>query len=198
MKKHVGLKKDIEKIEALQRTFTSRIEDLSEFNYHERLKVLNLYSLQRRRERFCIITLWKIANNLHPNILNLDFYDTPRFGLKCRRKVSKAKRVHTRTLQHNSFTSTAPALFNTIPKSIKDKTTLSAFKSSLDKYLQTIPDLPPISGYPIQNGNSLLEWRGRSGHYYDAASSRFNEVNDSTEGISSYKDGEFTIPVVSS
>ena len=180
------LKKDIEKIEALQRTFTSKIEELSDFNYHDRLKILGLYSLQRRRERFCIITVWKIANGLHPNIVNLDFYPTPRFGLKCRRKMSKAKSIHTRTLQHNSFTSIGPALFNTIPKIIKDKSTLSAFKSSLDKYLKSIPDLPPVSGYPTLNGNSLLEWRGRSGHYC---------VNAAVLGS---KDGEATEPVVSS
>ena len=157
-------KKDIEKIEALQRTFTSRLHGLDNLNYHERLKALNLYSLQRRRERFCIITVWKILNGLHPNQINLNFYTTPRFGVKCRRQISKAKRLHIRTLHYNSFASIGPALFNTIPKATKEKESLSSFKSSLDKYLQSIPDKPPTPGYPFLNGNSLLEWSG-SRHY---------------------------------
>ena len=158
------MKKDIEKIEALQRTLTSKLDDMGDLNYHERLKALRLYSLQRRRERFTIITIWKIANNLHPNQLNLEFYNTYRHGLRCRSKVSKSKRVHLRTLYNNSFASRGPALFNTIPKAVKDKTSLASFKSALDRYLGTIPDTPPISGYPFQNGNSLLEWK-ENGHY---------------------------------
>ena len=53
-------KQEIEKLESVQRTFTSKLHGLQDLNYHERLSVLNLYSLQRRRERFCIITMWKI------------------------------------------------------------------------------------------------------------------------------------------
>ena len=157
------MKTDIEKIEALQRTLTSRLDGMENLNYHERLKMLKIYSLQRRRERFAIITVWKIMNDLHPNHLKLDFYDTPRFGTKCRRPISKAKRLHTRTLYHNSFASKGPALFNTIPRKVREKETLSSFKSALDNHLKTIPDAPPISGYPFLNGNSILEWSG-SGH----------------------------------
>ena len=47
--------KDIDKIERLQKNFTSKIEGMEKLNYHERLKKLNLYSLERRRERFMII-----------------------------------------------------------------------------------------------------------------------------------------------
>ena len=78
--------------------------------------------------------------------------------------MSKAKRVHIRTLHYNSFASVGPALFNAIPKKIKAKETLTSFKAALDKYLKSIPDKPPISGYPVLNGNSITEWTA-SGHY---------------------------------
>ena len=42
---------DIETIEGVQRTFTSKIVGLSDKNYWERLEILNLMSLQLRRER---------------------------------------------------------------------------------------------------------------------------------------------------
>ena len=48
---------DIELIEGVQRTFTSKISGLSDKNYWERLEVLNLMSLQRRRERYILIMM---------------------------------------------------------------------------------------------------------------------------------------------
>ena len=41
---------------------------------------------------------------------------------------------------------------------MKQAETLHQFKTSLDKYLKAIPDLPPTPGYPILNKNSILEW----------------------------------------
>lgn len=173
------LKKDIEKVESLQRTFTNRIDGLEDLNYHDRLKALNLYSLQRRRERFCMITMWKISQNLHPNQLDLEFYETHRFGVKCRRKQFKTKKVHIKTIQHNSFSSIGPALFNCIPRRIKEKETLTSFKAALDKFLKSIPDTPPLSGYPTVNGNSILDWAG-GGHYslFDDSMARSDEESN--------------------
>ena len=56
------------------------------------------------------------------------------------------------------FTSTGPAIFNIIPGKIKESKSLDIFKSHLDKYLRTIPDLPPTPGYPSLNRNTVLEW----------------------------------------
>ena len=47
-------KEDIDKIERIQRSFTAKIKGLEEMDYHERLKTLNTYSLERRREHFFI------------------------------------------------------------------------------------------------------------------------------------------------
>ena len=44
--------KDIEALEAIQRTFTYKIPVVQHLNYWERLHKLKLYSLQRRRERY--------------------------------------------------------------------------------------------------------------------------------------------------
>ena len=42
-------------IEKVQRSFTKHITGMHDLSYNERLKALKLYSLQRRRERYCII-----------------------------------------------------------------------------------------------------------------------------------------------
>ena len=52
-------------IEAIQRTFTYKITEVQHLNYWERLQELKLYSLQRRRERYIIIYIWKITQHMH-------------------------------------------------------------------------------------------------------------------------------------
>ena len=59
--------KDIQAIEAIQRTFTYKITEVQHLNYWERLHELELYSLQRRSERYIIIYIWKITQNMVPN-----------------------------------------------------------------------------------------------------------------------------------
>ena len=51
------LKHDIELIEQVQRRFTKRLSGLSGYSYDERLKLLNIHSLQYRRIWFDIIVL---------------------------------------------------------------------------------------------------------------------------------------------
>ena len=58
---------DIAKLEGVQRFYTRRIEECNGMDYWERLKYLRIQSLQRRRERFMIIHLWKIYHDLAPN-----------------------------------------------------------------------------------------------------------------------------------
>jgi len=58
------LKRDIELIEQVQRRFTKRLSGLSGYSYDERLKLLNLDSLQYRRIRFDIIMCYKIIFGL--------------------------------------------------------------------------------------------------------------------------------------
>ena len=60
--------KDIQAMEVIQRTFTYKITEVQHLNYWERLHELKLYSLKRRRERFIIIYIWKIAQYMVPNV----------------------------------------------------------------------------------------------------------------------------------
>ena len=67
---------DIQKLESVQRVFTSKVAGCRELAYWERLKLLKIQSLQRRRERYAIIHTWKILNNLTNNDIGLSFTDT--------------------------------------------------------------------------------------------------------------------------
>ena len=82
---------EIIKLEAVQRSFTAKIQGLGNLNYWERLRRLSMYSLQRRRERYTIILVWKIYNNLAPNSMNINFRETSRYGTTCIRPLGSSK-----------------------------------------------------------------------------------------------------------
>ena len=62
------LLKSIYLIEKVQHSFTKHIAGIQNKSYDERLKLLNLYSVQRRRDRYQIIYWWKIIEVLVPNL----------------------------------------------------------------------------------------------------------------------------------
>ena len=62
----------IYKLEQMQKKITKKINGLEELNYHERLKKLNMYSLERRRERYMIIYGWQQLEGIKENILRLE------------------------------------------------------------------------------------------------------------------------------
>ena len=57
--------KEIQAIEAIQRTFTYKITEIQHLNYWERLHELKWYSLQRRRESSIIVYICKITQHMH-------------------------------------------------------------------------------------------------------------------------------------
>ena len=77
----------IRELENVQRSFTIRIDGLEDLNYWERLKDLKLYSLDRRREMYCIIYVWTILNDLAPNFKGglkiVRVYNSERNGITC-------------------------------------------------------------------------------------------------------------------
>ena len=92
------------KIEALQRSFTRRIQTCKNMDYWKRLSYLKLMSLQRRRERYIIITMWKILNSYHPNNMNIKFQEPNRNGIMAKiPPLAKKCRTKHQTLFDSSF-----------------------------------------------------------------------------------------------
>jgi hypothetical protein len=152
------LVKNIIQLESVQRTITSKIRGLEHLNYWERLNHLKLSSMQRRRERYQIIHIWKISQGIIPNDLGLQFYHTSRFGLKCKRPRLNMRQRHISSVKFHSFTSNGPALFNCLPVNVKVSKNLNIFKGNLQKFMFQYPDCPPTPNYVGINHNSLLEW----------------------------------------
>ena len=132
---------------------------MSEINYWVRLKKLGILSLQRRRERYSIIMVWKMANGEAPNNIGLRFYQNDRLGLRVEVPTCPTStQSSVATKFHNSFASRATRLWNTLPSDVNSAKNLTAFKVLLGEWLKRMPDRPPVPGYTRQNNNSILDW----------------------------------------
>ena len=136
---------DIDKVERIQKSYTSKIEGLEEMNYNQRLEKLKLYSLERRRERFMIINAWQQIEGLKENVLQF------RERWTGRNRNIKSNRVPTSHLNiiHYSPARKMERLFNCLPQKIKAITgvKIETFKKRLDDWLRTVPDQPRIDDY---------------------------------------------------
>ena len=156
------MKGEIETLESIQRSFTAHISSVKHLDYWERLQSLKLYSLERRRERYIIIYVWKIIENLVPNLrTEISTYWTDRQGRLCKIPPLKS-RDGIRTIRENSLAVRGPKLFNKLPQHVRNimGTSLEVFKGALDKVLQQVPDEPGCHGYAGRrsaNSNSLVD-----------------------------------------
>jgi hypothetical protein len=157
---------DILSLENVQRSFTRHVQGMYNLDYWERLNSLKLYSLQRRRERYDILYVWKILEGLVPNVSSMSNRQvllldniSGRRGRLCKIPTpDKNAALSTKTLVTNSFTIRATKLFNVLPKRLRGISgcELDTFKHALDKYLATLPDRPAVHGYTTES-NSLLD-----------------------------------------
>ena len=155
---------DIQTLESVQRNFTFQIEGYSDYDYWTRPKLLKIHSLQIRRERFIIIQMFKIHNNLTSNDLNLQFTTSDRRGsIAILPQIPKQASAKCLSLFESSFAVKGPKLWNAIPKDTRNETKLERFKISLSKFLDSIPDQPPVTGYTTRNNNSILSHRSDGG-----------------------------------
>ena len=150
------------KIENLQRHFTSYISGDSDLNYWERLKTLKLYSIERRRERYVIIYMWKILEGLvQPFNPNFSHRNNIRLG----RFINVPPIIHGNSAAIKNMIEKrlrGPKLFNKLPTHLRNMTNVSVttFKTHLDRYLSMIPDQPSIPGYVSHRAaesNSLIQ-----------------------------------------
>ena len=113
----------------------------------ERLHELKLYSLQRRRERYIIIYIWKITH-MKPNIdgtightIKTGKYQ--KHGTQCVIQYP-TNRNPAQSLQENTITVFGPRLYNSLPKYLRD--------------IESVPDQPKIPNYVTASGsNSILD-----------------------------------------
>ena len=159
---------DIQKLEVVQKSFLRKIKGSWNRNYWECLSKYKLYSLQRRRERYRIIYVWKILETVVPNIgsIGLQPHFTLRNGRYC--SVQSMKRgvpAFLQSIRSATLGVHGAQLFNCMPQTVRDKSNCSVddFKHELDKVLLKIPDEPQIRGYTAlrrRETNSVIDMIG--------------------------------------
>ena len=118
-------------LEAVQRFFTARIVGVNSENYWERLKTLHIYSLERRKERFIIIQVWKILEGHVVNITGANAIQSLQNNRRGRSfKIPLVVGTSGLTGRLRNLTGICPLLL----------------KRTLDKYLSIIPDEPGVPG----------------------------------------------------
>ena len=155
-------KKDIQAIEKIQRNFTKRINGLKDTNYYERLQKLRIYSMERRRERYELLYIYKIISHQVPNVgLKWKFF--PRRGREIiPPPVRKNSKLSAMTMRRNSFRGKSAYLFNCLPASLRNISSdlpMPTIKRALDKLLNNVTDEPVLNGYTRSNdaaSNSIV------------------------------------------
>ena len=151
---------NIQELESVQKAFTARITGMRDLHYWDRLQRLSLMSLQRRRERFILMHMWKILYLHTSNDINVQFVSRPRFGnLAIIPSACRNSSAANQSLYDSSFAVTGPKLWNAMPYHLNSISDKDHFKSQLTQFLLSLPDTPPIRGYTPRNSNSLLCWR---------------------------------------
>ena len=123
---HVGL---IDKLESVQRRFTKRISGLESLSYADRLKLLNLDSLELRRLRADLVSTYKFIFGLSD--VSSNFFAV-RENCSTRGHQFKLMLEHcdTNTRKH-FFAQRVVTVWNSLPAATTNFTTLTAFKASL-------------------------------------------------------------------
>ena len=160
---------NLQRIENLFRKYSKRIPEVKQENYWKRLWLLKMNSQQRRLERYRLIYTWKSIEGIVPDcgIKTKTTYES-RQGRTCEIPgMSKKATQRVITLRDQSFQVHGPRLFNSLPKSIRNKTKCNTeeFKEILDQYLTQIPDQPmvgdlvpnPINHTTGKHSNSLID-----------------------------------------
>ena len=132
------LKKDILKLESVQRSFTRRAClrcGIPFSSYSDRLDKLNIKSLQYRRLVSDLTLLFKIVNGY--SHLNFDNF----FIIRCFTHDLRGSKIKIRPLNNfkynqwnNSFFSKVTTIWNALPDHITASESLLAFKQNVNKY----------------------------------------------------------------
>lgn len=145
----------IQAVEQVQRSYIRKIRGMQDLSYWEQLLALSLCSLERRRERYIIMYVWRILEGLTPNFNQPDAggiksLHNERRGRTCNvPAVSRYIPASVKNIRYSSFAVVGAKLFNVLPPELRNmkNCSVNSFKRALDKFLKTVPDEPLVQGY---------------------------------------------------
>ena len=128
------LRKDIEKLERVQRRATKLIPSLRHKTYEERISATKLTTLETRRLRGDLIQTFKIINKFD-NVDADNYFDSCK-DTRTRNNGFKLKsKCFNGNIAKNFFTYRVVKNWNELPTNVVNSTSVNMFKNKLDKYL---------------------------------------------------------------
>ena len=136
---------------------------MSGLDYWQQLEALNIFSLQRRRERYVCIYTWKVLEGLVPNF-GIESSWNQRRGRCCTiPSVKRSASAQVQNIRFGSMGINGPRLFNCLPAHLRNMSYCSteSFKRALDNHLRTVADeprVPRLTRYCTKSSNSLVAY----------------------------------------
>ena len=135
-------------LERLQKRVVNIIDDINQdLPYSEKLKILKLYSLQRRRERYDLCFLWKYLNSgsNYLSITKTPESTTPRNARHHYHLTDVAdfkNHEKLKSIRSHTYVPRVVELWNLLPGHIVRAKTIDTFKKHLDIFIGDITDKP--------------------------------------------------------
>ena len=120
----------IDTLEKVQRRFTKRLSGLRHLSYADRLQVLSLESLERRRVNYDLILVYKILHGLTDCTLshNLTLQE---FNKTRRHPYKLVKSFCSQDIYKHFYTNRVVDLWNNLPNDVISAKSLHSFKCKL-------------------------------------------------------------------
>ena len=131
-----SLRKDIDRLEAVQARATKLIPSIRHLGYKRRLERLNLYLLEKRRLRGQLIETFKILKGIN----NIDYNHLFTFNNNQTRSNGwklELKKFNTNQCG-NFFTYKIVSLWNKLPAEVVNSVSIDQFKARLDKVIDML------------------------------------------------------------
>ena len=126
-------RKFIDHIEKVQRQFTKKIYGLHKLSYEERLRELDLPSLEFRRIRGDMIETYKILTNIYDPITTKSLLTVNKASTRSHSLKILKPRFNTNSFKY-FFTNRVVNTWNSLPMDIVKAESVNSFKNRLDKH----------------------------------------------------------------
>ena len=111
------------------------VPGMASLSYEDRLKHLNLYTLQYRRDRGALITMYKIYHELIDINMEALFTKSSTNNMDTRSHSHKLEfKKCIGDIRRNTFSQRVIVPWNTLPRYVIESPTVDSFKRNLDKH----------------------------------------------------------------
>lgn len=137
---HPHLVKHKRVIENVQKRATKLVDGMKDMSYEERLRELNLPTLEFRRERGDMIEVFNHIHRYDRKVISTNFRQQSRPSRKHKFQIVENRPADgERGKQFNSFYFRTTRRWNTLPCKVVDAETVNAFKNNLDEEWEAAP-----------------------------------------------------------